>query len=259
MKAWLRRLAGVSPAPRIDDDEWQRLLRRVAWARRLDPDARQRLRDFTERFLQNKAITPAAGCLLPPERQRLIALLCCQPVLQLGYEWLRGWHEVIVYPGEFRVRRHDYDEDTGVFEEWDDDLVGESWERGPLILSWADVRADLDRPEPGYHVVAHEIAHKLDALDGSMDGTPPLRDARERTDWMREFQAAYDAIRADLDAGREPPIDAYAGEAPDEFFAVASEYHFSAPETLAAAYPGVARCLNAFYGAPSGGDERNRN
>jgi MtfA peptidase len=247
MKAWLRRLTGTSTPPPIDDDDWQRLLRRVSWARGLPPGLQLRLRALTERFLADKAITPAGGCLLPPERQRLIALLCCQPVLHLGYDWLQGWHQVIVYPGEFGVRRHDYDEDTGVVAEWDDTLVGESWERGPLILSWADVRADLDHPEPGYHVVAHEIAHKLDALDGTMDGTPPLPDSAARAAWVHAFQHAYDAICADVEAGRETPIDAYAAEAPDEFFAVVSEYHFSAPDLLLAAMPAVAQCLAAFY------------
>jgi Mlc titration factor MtfA (ptsG expression regulator) len=246
MISWLRRLAGAPSAPRMEDADWQRLLRRVRWAAALAPEAQARLRELTERFLADKAITPARGCLLPPERRRLIALLCCQPVLQLGYEYLRGWHEVIVYPGEFGVRRHDYDENTGVVEEWDDTLVGESWQHGPLILSWADVRADLDAPEPGYHVVAHEIAHKLDGLDGTLDGTPPL-DRAAHAAWVRDFQAAYEALLAELEAGREPPIDAYAGEAPDEFFAVCSEYHFSAPDALAAAYPAVAEHLRRFY------------
>lgn len=249
MKNWLRRLAGVSTPPPIDEAQWQRVLRRVTWARSLDPAAQQRLRDYTTRFLHDKAITPAAGCLLPPERRQLVAMLCCLPVLSLGYGWLRGWHEVIVYPGQFRVRRHDYDEDTGVLEEWDDDLAGESWDRGPLVLSWADVRADLDRPEPGYHVVAHEIAHKLDALDGCMDGAPPLDDARLRRDWISAFTQAFEALRAEVEAGRETPIDPYAAEAPDEFFAVVTEYHFTAPGLLREAYPAVADCLQRFYGA----------
>lgn len=251
MKAWLRRITGVPAPPQIHDDDWLRLLRRVVWVRGLDFPTQQRLRALTERFLADKAITPAADCRLTPDRRRLIALLCCQPILYLGYDWLQGWHEVIVYPGQFGVRRHDYDAETGVVAEWDDELIGESWDRGPLILSWADVRADLDRPEPGYHVVAHEIAHKLDALDGTMDGTPPLPDAATRDAWVRDFQAGFDAVRADLDADREPAIDAYAAEAPDEFFAVVSEYHFSAPELLRAAMPAVAARLSEFYGGRS--------
>ena len=82
-----------------------------------------------------------------------------------------GWKQVIVYPGAFRVHRRHHDEDTGLVSEWHEDLDGESWEHGPLVLSWDDVAADLAAPEPGYLLVAHEMAHKLDALDGAMDGT----------------------------------------------------------------------------------------
>ena len=245
--SWLRRLTGAPPAISLDDDLWQRALRRPAWTRALDEAARLRLRGLTERFLGDKAVSAAGGFTLTDDRRVLIAMLCCQPVLNLGFEWLRGWHEVIVYPGQFRVRRHDYDEDTGVLAEWDDDLAGEAWDRGPVILSWADVRADLDTPEPGYHVVAHEIAHKLDALDGAIDGMPPLP-ASLHGAWARDFQSAYDELRAEVDAGKETAIDPYAAEAPDEFFAVCSEYWFTAPDVLRAAYPAVAARLEAFYG-----------
>lgn len=248
LTGWLRRLAGVPAPHRLDDTLWQRALRRPGWTRALDEASKATLRELTERFLGDKAITPAGGFTLTDDRRVLIAMLCCQPVLRLGYDWLRGWHEVIVYPGQFRVRRHDYDEDTGVLQEWDDDLAGEAWDRGPLILSWADVRADLDAPEPGYHVVAHEIAHKLDALDGAIDGMPPLP-ASQRSAWARDFQAAFDALQADVEAGRETVIDAYAAEAPDEFFAVCTEYWFTAPQVLRGHLPKVAQHLEDLYGA----------
>ncbi|MGH8029949.1 MAG: zinc-dependent peptidase [Arenimonas sp.] len=249
---WLRRLAGRPSRIDIPDETWERALRRPAWTRALDAEARSRLRGFTGRFLADKAVTPARGFALTDDRKVLVAMLCCRPVLHLGYDWLRGWHEVIVYPGQFRVRRHDYDELTGVAEEWDDELSGEAWERGPIVLSWADLRADLDSPEPGYDVVAHEIAHKLDGLNGAMDGAPPLP-GNERAGWARDFQAAFDALVAELDAGREPAIDAYAAEAPEEFFAVCSEYWFTAPDVLRAAMPEVAERLGRFYGATASG------
>jgi Mlc titration factor MtfA (ptsG expression regulator) len=247
MPAWWRQLFGKPARVGVPDELWERALRRPAWTRALDAGAKARLRELTERFLADKAIVPAGGFDLTDDRKVLIAMLCCRPVLALGHAWLRGWHEVIVYPGQFRVRRHDYDERTGVLEEWDDDLAGEAWERGPVVLSWADVRADLDTPEPGYDVVVHEIAHKLDGLDGAMDGAPPLAGA-EAAAWARDFRAAYDALCADLDAGRTPPIDEYAAEAPEEFFAVCSEYWFTAPDVLRAAYPDVAQRLQGFYG-----------
>ncbi|MEL6078911.1 zinc-dependent peptidase, partial [Stenotrophomonas maltophilia] len=42
----------------------------------------------------------------------------------------------------------------------------------------------------------------------------------------------------------------YAAEAPEEFFAVASEYPFSAPDLLQQAWPEVAAQLRRFYGEP---------
>ena len=52
----------------------------------------------------------------------------------------------------------------------------------------------------------------------------------------------------EVDAGRETTIDSYAAEAPEEFFAVCSEYHFSDPALLRAELPEVAAHLRRFYG-----------
>jgi len=246
---WIRRLAGV-PAE-IPEQTWQRCLQRVVWARAFDAAGKLRLREFSGRFLSDKAITPAGGMQLDDEQRVLIALLCCRPVLHLDYGWLRGWHEVIVYPGQFRAPRHDYDDHTGIVSEFEDHISGEAWERGPVVLSWADVRASVDRPEPGYDVVVHEIAHKLDGLHDGVDGAPRLH-MDDRMGWARDFQAAYDALCADLDEGRRPAIDPYAAESHAEFFAVCSEYWFTAPEVLRAAYPAVARRLESFYGPVPG-------
>jgi Mlc titration factor MtfA (ptsG expression regulator) len=256
MNSWLKHLRRPRPAPALAEPHWRQLLRRAELVRRLDPAAQQQLRELCVRFLQHKSVSPAAGLVLDDQRRLLLAALCCLPVRTLGFDWLDGWHELIVYPGQFRVRREQLNEDTGVIESWDDDLAGEAWDRGPVVVSWADVRADLRDPGVGCNVLIHEIAHKLDALDGSMDGVPPLPAAR-RQRWIDVMQTAFEQLRAEcreLEA-RTPPgdpldttIDAYAAESPDEFFAVVSEYHFSAPTLLRAGMPAVADELLAFYG-----------
>ena len=155
-------------------------------------------------FLQRIAITPLHGLALNEVQRLRLAMLCCLPLLEFGREGLHGWSQLLVYPDAFRVQRSHQDA-HGVLHEWDDELIGEAWERGPVILSWADVRADIATPGEGYCVVAHEIAHKLDALDGAMDGTPPLpRDWQKR--WASDFQRANDALCTKVDAGREPMI-----------------------------------------------------
>ena len=241
----IRRLFGRAPDP-IDDDTWQHVLARVRWIAALDEARAQRLRALAAAFLQRKTVTPIAPLELDPAQRTILAVLCCLPLLEFGGEGLHGWSQLIVYPDAFRVNRSHVDA-AGVLHEWDDELIGEAWDSGPLILSWADVEADLDDPHAGFCVAVHEMAHKLDALDGVLDGTPPLPRAWQR-EWARDFQQGYDAFVAEVDAGRDVAIDPYAAEAPEEFFAVCSEYHFSDPATLREAFPRVAAHFERFYG-----------
>ena len=242
---WPRR----SPAaPDIDPPQWRQAAAGLPWLRVIDPARVARLRELAAEFLQLNTVTPVQGLALNEVQRLRLAILCCLPLLEFGREGLHGWSQLLVYPAAFRVQRSHQDA-HGVLHEWDDELIGEAWERGPVILSWADVRADIAAPRDGYCVVAHEIAHKLDALDGAMDGTPPLpRDWQKQ--WAADFQRAYDALCAEVDAGHPVAIDEYAAESPEEFFAVCSEYHFSDAARLRGAMPEVAAHLQRFYGPP---------
>jgi len=86
-------------------------------------------------------------------------------------------------------------------------------------------------------------------LNGSANGLPPLHRNMRLTDWSAAMQAAYDRLNALLDANphAETAIDPYAAENPAEFFAVTSEYFFSAPDLLVEAFPAVYAQLQAFY------------
>ncbi len=235
-------------APDLDPALWRQAAAGLPWLRTLDPARDQRLEALVAALLAGKEITPMHGLRLNEVQRLRLAMLCCLPLLEFGREGLHGWRELLVYPDAFRVQRSHQDA-HGVLHEWDDDLIGEAWEHGPVILSWADVRADIAAPRDGFCVVAHEIAHKLDALDGAMDGTPPLpRDWQVQ--WASDFQRAYDTLCARVDAGDDSPIDDYATESPEEFFAVCTEYHFSDPARLRDAMPEVAAHLQRFYGAP---------
>lgn len=243
MLCWLR----GQPAP-IDEACWQRASDALPWVRRLQPAQRDSLRGLAAAFLHQKTITPVDGLVLDDTARVQLAALCCLPLLAFGLGGLRGWSQLIVYPDAFRVRRSHLDA-AGILHEWEDELAGEAWDSGPLILSWADVQADLADPASGFCVAVHEMAHKLDALNGQADGSPPLPGAWQRA-WTRDFQRHYQALCARVKAGKRTRIDAYAAQSPEEFFAVVSEYHFSAPQVLAQAMPEVAEHLVRLYGAP---------
>ncbi|MEG3789694.1 M90 family metallopeptidase [Lysobacter sp. CCNWLW3] len=240
---FLRRLR--RPAS-IADDLWRDARDAVPWARALDAARDARLRELVARFVHEKTISPIGELTLDDRQRCMLAMLCCLPLLEFGAEGLRGWSQLIVYPDAFRVNRSHIDA-AGVLHEWQDELIGEAWESGPVILSWADVAADCEDPRAGFCVAAHEIAHKLDALDGLLDGTPPLPRPWQR-EWARDFQRVYDGFVDEVDSGRQTLIDPYAAEAPEEFFAVATEYHFSDPALLREAMPEIAAHLQRFYG-----------
>lgn len=249
-RRWWRR------EPAFGTAEWAALLAGNPLLAGLDPAARERLRELTARFLERQTITPVQGLELDASERLALAAHASLPLLRFGAQGLRGWSQVIVHPGAFRVEygRHGASlemDALDVVHEGFDEREGESWEHGPMVLSWADLAAEMAEPEPGYQLVVHEMAHKLDALDGLMDGTPPLPRDWQRQ-WAIDFGAAFAAIQAALDTDPEAKtaIDAYAAESPEEFFAVTSEYHFTAPELLRAAFPAVAAHLERFYGPP---------
>lgn len=202
------------------------------------------LRRLATLFVHDKILEPAGGMILNDFICTRIAALACLPLLGLGYDWYDGWRTLIVYPGEFARPRSEFDA-IGVMHEWEDVLTGESWERGPVILSWADVEASGYRD--GYNVVIHEMAHKLDMLNGVPDGFPPLHKDMDRRAWTECFTSAFSDLNARVDQGENTDIDPYAAEEPAEFFAVLSEYFFELPGLVQAEYPTVYELLTRFY------------
>ena len=235
------------PTPPLPEDLWQEAVEGSDLLASLAPGDARRLREQAGAFLARKSLEPVQGLELAPGDGALIAALACLPVLELGLDAYDGWRSVVVYPGGFLARGHDVDE-AGVVHEFAEPRSGEAWHAGPVILSLEDIHASaaLD----GYNVVLHEMAHKLDMLDGDANGRPPLHPGMSAKAWFRAFDAAFADVNAHLDAGREPPVDEYAGETPAEFFAVVSEYFFELPGVLAEAYPAVHEQLAAFYRRP---------
>ncbi len=144
---------------------------------------------------------------------------------------------VLVYPEAFVVDHEVHDED-GFVHGGEDELAGESWQRGVVILSWQDV-TDESRRRDGYNVVLHEFAHQLDEQTGEAGGTPLLPDGEMAARWTEAFGAAYERHRTLCRRRREVLFDENAAENPAEFFATAIELFFEFPRDLAKEYPAV--------------------
>jgi Mlc titration factor MtfA (ptsG expression regulator) len=228
----------------LADREWEEALAAAPAAAHLDANQRGRLRELVVLFLREKALHGVQGVEVDAAARLKVALHACIPVLELGLERYSGWHSVLVYPGEFRTR-HTYVDEVGVVHELDRVLAGEAWEDGPVVLSLEDI--EQAGREPGYNVLLHELAHKLDMQNGVANGMPPLHRGMDRRAWTDAFSAAYADLCARVDAGEETAIDPYAAEDPAEFFAVLSELFFELPAVLDQAYPSVYAQLALYY------------
>lgn len=267
---WFRQLFQRNN-PEIPDLLWQDTVARLPFLTRLPPDDLWRLKNMCETLLARKSFTGAGGLEMTDEIAVSIAAQACLPVLNLSLDLYNDMAGVIVYPAEFIVPHAEMDE-AGVMHEWRAPVSGEAIDAGGAVaLSWEDAEGT---DAPGYNVVIHEFAHKIDMSDGNANGCPPFLASHHQEidakDWQRVFSAAYeDFVRrvelveeqlphdARLDDGRHAaryeelldglPLDPYAADHPAEFFAVASEAFFVLPEPLAEDYPEVYRLLSLYY------------
>jgi Mlc titration factor MtfA (ptsG expression regulator) len=247
-RTWRRRR--ILKRTRIDDALWQRVIGRLPFLEGMRADELARLRALALLFLHEKQMHGAGGLALDDEIRLAIAVQAVLPVLNLGLDVYDGWVGVVVYPGEFRVRRQELDED-GVMHEWEDDLSGEAWPGGPVLLSWEDVTLGTAPPEeggePGYNVVIHEFAHKIDMLKGEADGNPRPHPDMDAEAWERTLESAYARFVGMVEREVETLLDPYAAEHPAEFFAVASEAFFTDPHALKEEFSGLYEQLKRFY------------
>lgn len=225
---------------------WHSETQKIQVLNGLDAVQMARLRELATWFLARKSITGVQGLTITPAMQIAVAAQACLLILHLDVDYFEGWVEVVLYPGAFRVR-HAQTDAAGLVHHEASVLSGESWLRGPVILSWDDVARDSYQPHSGHNVVLHEFAHKLDGRNGAANGMPPLRNSMHREHWADALNRAYEALREALAAGESTAIDPYAATNPAEFFAVVSEYFFTAPEQLKNTSPDVYQQLALFY------------
>jgi Mlc titration factor MtfA (ptsG expression regulator) len=240
LREWRRKRTLKSA--RLDGALWKRVAAKLSFLRGLPEEDTVRLKRLVVLFLAEKEMHGAHGLQLTDDVRLSIAAQACLPILNLGLDVYEGWVGVVVYPGEFRVQKEEVDED-GVVHTFDEELAGEAWPGGPVILSWEDV----GMAERGYNVVIHEFAHKIH-MDGGGDADyPAARDGMDASAWRKALKEGYDRFCAEVDSGEPTFIDPYAAEHPAEFFAVMSEAFFTESAVLARDWPELYAQLALFY------------
>lgn len=213
--------------------------------RRLPELVRKRLLADMQVFLAEKRFYGQDGLVVTDAMRLIIAAQACLLTLNQHTRYYPGFTSIILYPDTYVATETAHD---GLIESTHDHVrAGESWYRGPVVLSWRDIAEDLAHGDDARNVVLHEFAHKLDEQDGLMDGAPALA-ASQAASWTSVFRREYEHLGAALERGEEPLLDPYAATAPAEFFAVAVETFFEQSAALQHHHPELYAELENFFG-----------
>jgi MtfA peptidase len=227
-------------------DGWEEIVRRcVAYWRLLEPLEQQRLVELGEHLVVTKRWEAAKGFEMTDEVIVTIAMQAAVLILGLDTDYFAKVTSIIVHPTTFAIPGPRPTAIRGMVDEGSRPLLGEAHhDRGPILLAWDQVRSGARHRGRGHNVVLHEFAHKMDMLDGVVDGTPlmPSRTALDR--WVAVCAAELELMRRG-EAG--PLLDDYGATDPGEFFAVATEVFFGRPVELRETKPPLYEVLSSYY------------
>jgi Mlc titration factor MtfA (ptsG expression regulator) len=226
-------------------DEWRELCaRRFRWWRALSDDERARLEDRALALVVGADWEAANGFEVTDEMIGTIAVQAALLILELPEDSYRDVHSVIVHPSTV-VLEGEHSQVDGLVSDDPMPIDGQAEYHGPVLVAWDEVLDEARHPGHGRNVVFHEFAHKLDMLDGTIDGTPSLGDPDAVARWVEVCTRVFDAV-AEGRGGHV--LSPYAGVNAAEFFAVATEAFFDDPRGLRHEHPDLYDVLADFYG-----------
>jgi hypothetical protein len=235
-----RRRALARPFPQV----WRDLLTQSVthWSR-LDEGERHRLEELVRLLLADKLWEASRGFRLTDEMRVVISAMACLLILGLDYDYYHRVTSIIVSPTTV-VLEGDRHIGGGIYSDEPQAIIGEARADGPVLIAWDAARTQALHPEGGRNVVYHEFAHKLDMLDGTIDGTPPLESHAQYRRWVAVCNAEYEALQRGGGGGL---LDPYGAVNTGEFFAVVTEAFFDRPLELEEEKPELYAVLRDFY------------
>lgn len=203
----------------------------------LNDEEKVRLKRKILYFLKYKKFWPLQDFVVTEEMKFLIASQACFLIMNIDapiYPSLTNIYLSVSAYVEKKHFIHSYDMTTSVTPR-----LGESYKDGPVILSWSTIKQDCLNWYDGQNVILHEFAHQLDALDGGMDGTPPLKGIERMKKWSLFMGRDFKDLRENISRHRKSDIDSYAATNEAEFFAVTVEEFYERPRVFYRKHPEI--------------------
>lgn len=243
----LRRLRHRHIAKRPFPEAWRAILaENIPYVRCLDDASRRRLETLIQIFVAEKRFVGAHGLEVTDEMRISVAAQAC--MLLIGdpeTEVYPDLGSVVLYPEAYVARRTSTE--GMVVNERNEARLGESWDRGTVVLAWNAVAHGARDMRDGHNVVYHEFAHQLDQDFGDADGAPALPEGMSYGHWARALGKEFAKLERATERGRPSLLDGYGATSPAEFFAVATEAFFEKPVQMRRRKPELYAQLAAFY------------
>ena len=247
MFRWLKRRRRGALRRRPFPQAWEDIIERnVPQWRSLDPDEREQMKGHIHVFLAEKTFQGCGGLAITDEIRLTIAAQACLLLLHREGDYFPRMTSILVYPSHYAtpVRQRAA---GGFVIETEQTRLGESWYRGPVVLSWDGVLHGASDVGDGRNVVLHEFAHQLDSADGAVDGAPDLGQPERYAAWAWVLGEEYQDLVERMHAHRGSIIRGYGATSPAEFFAVVTEVFFEKPADLQRRHPELYEQFKAFY------------
>lgn len=239
-----RRRRSLLAAPMPDD--WLNILKQnIPLYSLLPATLRQQLHGHIQVFLHDKQFIGCAGLQMTDEIRLTIAAQACMLLLNRKTDYYPTLSTILVYPDTYVA--DEVVSDGLVITRQKKARMGESWHRGPVVLSWDDVRHGTRDAGDGDNVVLHEFAHQLDQENPQSDGAPLLEQRSQYTAWARVLSREYTELQRLSEHHRKSLINSYGASNPAEFFAVITESFFEQPEIMKQQKPELYAELSLFY------------
>jgi Mlc titration factor MtfA (ptsG expression regulator) len=227
--------------------EWKEILiKNVEFYNYLSDEMKKELHGLIQIFLDEKEFEGFDGLEITDEIKVTIAAQACILLLHRETDYYPTLHTILVYPHPFysHIKQRLA---GGIVVEGEQGRLGESWYRGPVILSWDDVRRSAHDHNDGHNVVFHEFAHQLDSESGANEGAPLFPNRSRYIAWARVLGEEYQDLLDHLKHHHKSDIDDYGATNPAEFFAVVTEYFFEKPIELKQRHPELYEQFKNFY------------
>ncbi len=225
---------------------WLKIIERnVPFYRCLPEPDQQELQGHIQVFLNEKRFEGCGGLQITEEIRVTIAAQACLLLLHRDTDYYPTMKSILVYPSAYVARVTE--SAGGIVGEGVSVRLGESWQRGAVILSWDDVLGGAADIHDGHNVVLHEFAHQLDQEGGAAHGSPILPHRSMYVAWARVLGAEYVQLQQDAEHGRKSVMDKYGATNPAEFFAVATECFFEKAVQLKRKHPELYEELKLYY------------